>query len=280
MNYIEASDKYFWHRYTDSYSIAFSRIPEVKEILEFGIFRGNSISWLRNDFPQARILGLDIESQKESWPVDQGIKYLQVDQDDRESLNTVFTQENRFYDLVIEDGSHLPLHQFNSLISTIPWMGKGSVYIIEDIHTCLTEMRSSRLIRPAMERVYLRNFRTLSALLSKFLLVPRTLSNRIFRPKRKVNILTILLHLERNNYLGTELSTQEVNDILKYGDIEKWELEKISQSVKRIEFVKRLGLPLSCYNCGSVTSLPSLLRCLCGRPLYQDDESMSVILTF
>jgi hypothetical protein len=280
MNYIEASDKYFWHRYTDSYSIAFSKLPEVREVLEFGIFKGNSISWLRNEFPKARILGLDIESQKESWPVDSGIKYLQVDQDDRESLDALFIQENRFYDLVIEDGSHLPLHQFNSLISTIPWMKKGSIYVIEDIHTCLTEMRSSRLIRPAMDRVYLRNYRTLSSLLSKFLLVPRTLFKKIFRPKKKVNVLTILLHLERSIYFGNELPAQEASDILKYGDIEKWELEIISQSIKRIEFVKRTGLPLSCYNCGSVTSLPSLLRCHCGRPLYQDDESMSVILTF
>ena len=72
------SDKFYWHRYGPVYSNVFERTSSPKVIVEFGVLEGASVRWLANRFPNARIFGLDILDQQESWPVDERITYLKV----------------------------------------------------------------------------------------------------------------------------------------------------------------------------------------------------------
>ena len=280
MNFLSASDKYFWHRYTDDYLKIMKAQKSTDHILEYGVFLGHSITWLKQEFPLARIVGMDIVDEKGSWPKDASIEYRKIDQGNREQLSETLAELGLFYDLIIEDGSHHPDHQLNSLICTLPWVREGSIYIVEDIHTCLTEFRKNRLISPAMKRVYLENLVQTSRMISRFLILPRKIQESFFRPVPNTNILSVLLFLERSIYLRADPDEQEVNRILAHGKLTKGEFQELKLRVKSIKFVKRTGLPLSCYDCGSEIFDLAILRCFCGRAIYQDDESMSAILTF
>jgi hypothetical protein len=70
----------YWHRYTDIYEEVFKSLGTVSEVLEFGVLEGNSIRWLAERFPEARILGLDILPQTKKWPQSRRIEYIQLDQ--------------------------------------------------------------------------------------------------------------------------------------------------------------------------------------------------------
>jgi hypothetical protein len=76
------------------------------------------------------------------------------------------------------------------------------------------------------------------------------------------------------------MDSNESKKIVEYLDLTKDENDLLLAKVRKITFVKRTGLPLSCYTCGSEIFKPELLQCICGRPIYPDDESMSAILHF
>ncbi len=130
-----ASDKHYWHRYTDTYEAAFAKLGEVTEILEFGVFRGDSITWLAERFPRARIVGVDIVPAAPDWPHADRIEYVQLDQGDRAALHTMFATLARRFDLIIEDGSHIPQHQASCLVEGLPHVPPGGLYVLEDSHT-------------------------------------------------------------------------------------------------------------------------------------------------
>ena len=50
-------------------------------------------------------------------------------------LRAVLAGLGMTFDLVIEDGSHHPIHQRNCLVETLPHVREGGLYILEDIHT-------------------------------------------------------------------------------------------------------------------------------------------------
>ena len=53
------SDKYFWHGFREVYA---RLLPEFIEgrVVEFGVFKGDSIRWLMEQYPMAEIIGADI----------------------------------------------------------------------------------------------------------------------------------------------------------------------------------------------------------------------------
>ena len=280
MHPLNETDKHFWHRYTDEYEKAILSIAEVKNVMEFGVFQGQSIRWLRTRFPKANIVGLDIVAQKSNWPVDDSIKYLTIDQENRADISALLSQVGNFYDFVIEDGSHRPTHQLNSLLATLPWMNIGSVYIVEDIHTCLTDFRNHKIIHPAIYRNYFEKYSIFSQLMNVCLLPFRRISKILNPPRPVVNILTLLLFVEKSLSTGRKIDSREIETIEEELKLPVNDIDSLLSRIKKITFVKRAGLPLSCYSCGSRIFRPELLQCMCGRPIYPDDESMSAILFF
>ena len=77
------SDKHYWHRYSWFYQRHFETLGSVSSILEYGVFKGDSIRWLRRVFPAADIVGVDILPQQPRWPTGPGISYVRADQGDR-----------------------------------------------------------------------------------------------------------------------------------------------------------------------------------------------------
>src|SRR6266487_3202135 len=127
------SDKVYWHQFDEFY---FNNIKiDPKNILEIGVAKGNSIRLLRDKYPCATIFGFDIIEQQNSWPVDDNIFYHRIDQGDIASFRGLMGRINKKFDLIIEDGSHDPLHQKTSLIECLEFINEGGIYVLEDLHT-------------------------------------------------------------------------------------------------------------------------------------------------
>lgn len=131
-NSLKSSDKFFWHGYIEFYE-QFFKNREFKNIAEIGVFKGNSIRWLLERFHQSKILAGDILSTQPEWPVNNRVQYVQMDQGNRQQVEDFFATQS--FDLIIDDGSHLPQHQVMSLIAGWDSLEKNGIYILEDIHT-------------------------------------------------------------------------------------------------------------------------------------------------
>jgi hypothetical protein len=60
---------------------------------------------------------------------------LTADQSDRPAIASLLKSVNRTFDLVIEDGSHMPKHQESCLAETFPLLRPGGMYVLEDLQT-------------------------------------------------------------------------------------------------------------------------------------------------
>ena len=138
-NLLKGSDKEYWHRYIPMYEEALNKLTNCNRILEFGVFKGDSIRWINNKYPNAEIYGCDILSVQPEWTIAENIKYYYVDQGKLETIKDVFASIGNKLDLIIEDGSHFPEHQRNCLIEGLKHMNKGGIFILEDLHTSLPD---------------------------------------------------------------------------------------------------------------------------------------------
>jgi hypothetical protein len=125
------------HHYSEFYDRWFSPIKDkVTDICEIGVWDGCSLKAFEEYFPNAQILGLDLDDK--SYLNSDRIKTLQLDQGNALQLNEVFkfiNLQNRQFDLILDDGSHNITHQqltFGKLFSLVK---PGGMYIIEDLGT-------------------------------------------------------------------------------------------------------------------------------------------------
>ena len=128
------SDKFYWHRYIDEYEWYFKDFYP-KNILEYGVLKGESIRYLHDRFPGADILGVDKDPVSIDCPRGGNIRYLEINQDNRDALKGL--NAGIIFDLIIDDGSHQPQHQANCLMEGMYSLSTNGIYIIEDIHTNL-----------------------------------------------------------------------------------------------------------------------------------------------
>lgn len=129
---ITQSDKFFWHGYVPFYE-QFFKNRDFKRIAEIGVFKGNSVRWLLERFPNSRITAGDILSPQPEWPQDSRVTYTQMDQGNTDDVDGFFKDQT--FDLIIDDGSHIPEHQVKSLVRGWDKLENQGIYILEDIHT-------------------------------------------------------------------------------------------------------------------------------------------------
>ncbi|HEY6363137.1 MAG TPA: class I SAM-dependent methyltransferase [Vicinamibacterales bacterium] len=238
------SDKSFWHRYLEFYEEAFSKLGQVSSILEFGVFKGDSIRWLAQRFPDARIVGCDIIPPQPSWPVSPRIGYATLDQGSLEQIRRLFQHLNIRFDLIIEDGSHQPVHQRNCLVESLACVRPGGIYVLEDLHTAhpqhplYRELGRSSVVGP-------------------------------------LHLLLALEHLQANGRVIDEPTLSRLT-----GDslFSREDVELVARRVASINLYRRATLPHRCYNCGSSDFDYGTLRCRCGADLYDEADSMSAVL--
>lgn len=238
------SDKHYWHRYTAFYERIFSRLSEVQNVLEFGVLHGDSIRWLRQRFPAATIVGADILPVHPGWPRDDRIIYRQVDQADRKAISGMLEELGTTFDLIIEDGSHIPEHQASCLILGFPRLRSGGVYMLEDIHTSHPQHSFS--------------------------------SNH---PRGTPNSLCVLLALQHLKETGQKLSPEVAQRLSRARFFSVEDIQYLAREIGDLELYKRTRLPLRCYACGSSQFDYAQYRCPCGAQIWEEADSMSFALT-
>ena len=245
MTLLHESDKSFWHGFVDFYEPFFAG-KQIETIAEIGIFKGNSIKWLLNRFPEALIYGADILPIQKEWPIDKRFLFKQLDQGNVELLQTYFAQNT--YDLIIEDGSHFPEHQAMALVEGFKKLNSNGLYILEDIHTSYRRYNSKK-IGPVE-----------------------------YCGPQKGNALTVLLALMHYQELGISIDESKANLISKDSLFTKDQVFDLSKNIKRINFYRRAKLPQKCYSCGSIDFNYSILKCNCGVEIFADADSMTFVI--
>lgn len=100
-------------------------------VLEIGVFKGGSLRMWRDFFPEASIVGIDIDPSR-LFSEDRINTFLC---NQHEPLELDKLLEQGIPDLVIDDGSHNWGDQMISFFHIFPKMSPGSIYIIEDLHS-------------------------------------------------------------------------------------------------------------------------------------------------
>ena len=84
------------------------------------------------------ILACDIDESSETYIKDiDAAKFFHVDASKEDSLIALKNEidSNGGADIIIDDASHQPAHQYISLINFSKCLNKGGIFIMEDLHT-------------------------------------------------------------------------------------------------------------------------------------------------
>lgn len=167
------SDKWGMHFYTPVYHRVLAHLRDRPiRLLEIGVggfdsitIGGASLAMWAEYFPLARITGIDIAEK--DLALDPRITVLRGSQDDAGFLRRVVAEHGPF-DVIIDDGSHMPHHVFASFDTLFPTLVDGGLYFIEDIQTAFWHawggdpetgsqtMQLARLILTAMQHAEIR----------------------------------------------------------------------------------------------------------------------------
>lgn len=264
---VQQSDKFFWHGYVDFYE---SRLPKNidGDIVEFGVFKGNSIRWLLERYPDARhIYGVDILPYQESWPVDKRVSYKQVDQNSEAQVQG-FLKTIPAPDLIIEDGSHIPAHQSRCLKHGMAALKPGGLYVLEDIQTSLPS-----------HPLYINEFSLLKQVyrgVRSGMSLTRLMAN-LRGPK--ATSLSLLLALEQVRRRGRDSLDPEGLDLLSGGGhFTREEIMHLDQQIAQVYVYKRATFPTACHSCGSTVFDYHSYRCKCGVGVLDLADSMAVVI--
>ncbi len=100
-------------------------------LLEMGVFKGDSLRLWQAYFPKARVCGIDIDVRPET----EGLRVFAGDQKDAAFLAAVVREAGPF-DVIIDDGSHMMADQIASLQYLFPHgLAADGLYIVEDLAT-------------------------------------------------------------------------------------------------------------------------------------------------
>ncbi|WP_119461877.1 class I SAM-dependent methyltransferase [Rhodospirillaceae bacterium SYSU D60014] len=117
------------HNYLPIYDRYFSPIrQDVRKVLEIGVQSGKSLRMWRDYFPNAEIYGLDLDPACKAVEEDR-IRIAIGDQSNPSDLAKLPTD----FDIIIDDGSHIPAHQINTFRYLFRHnMNERGVYAVED----------------------------------------------------------------------------------------------------------------------------------------------------
>lgn len=123
------------HNYTETYfSIFDSQRLSIKNFLEIGILDGSSLKMWKDFFPNAEIYGIDINPNCLKFE-DERVNIRIGSQDNASFLESSFLRNNIEFDHILDDGSHISVHQIKSFEYLFNnCLKSGGLYIIED--TC------------------------------------------------------------------------------------------------------------------------------------------------
>jgi len=128
--HLEAGDTV--HNYTPAYYEMFKdRREDVHNVLEIGVNYGCSLRMWRDFFPYAGVIGLD--TNETCLFSEERIRCFPADQYNERDLMDVMARAGCKFDLIVDDGSHVPDHQVFSAQVLLPFLAKDGYYVIEDL---------------------------------------------------------------------------------------------------------------------------------------------------
>jgi len=130
----KVSDK--WQLYLRVYEELFSgRRADACRLLEIGIQNGGSLALWAKYFPNAKhIVGCDIDPACKVLAYDDArIRIVSADANSPEAMRQLDSISDAF-DIVIDDGSHVPRDVIASFLNYFPRLSPGGVYVAEDLH--------------------------------------------------------------------------------------------------------------------------------------------------
>jgi hypothetical protein len=101
-------------------------------LLEIGIDRTESLKLWKGYFGKLNLHGLDIDEKKFQ---DEEVTLHRVDQSNDVELSLFVKNIGITFDIILDDGSHVPNHQMLTINKLWDLVKPGGIYIIEDIET-------------------------------------------------------------------------------------------------------------------------------------------------
>ena len=125
------------HGFSEFYEKHFSKLKDKKlKILEIGSYSGASAAAFVKYFPNSNIYCLDINLTKFIYQSNQifpfGIDITNYKMVEKFLKTIDFKKKISFFDIVIDDGSHILSHQLKSLNYFFKLVKKGGYYVVED----------------------------------------------------------------------------------------------------------------------------------------------------
>lgn len=130
----KGTTKYPCHGFSDVYDdfLNYKRF-DIKKVLEIGIDDGFSLRMWRDFFPNATIYGMDVQARQlfSEHRIVTRLGNQAIDND----LNNLIKDVGGDFDLIIDDGGHVPTHQQITLGYLFKFLKNKGIYIVEDLHT-------------------------------------------------------------------------------------------------------------------------------------------------
>ena len=159
------------HGYLQVYDPLFMSLDSISNVLEIGVYNGDSLRLLQNYFPNSNIYGFDLTPPRDHHYNDR-FKVLLGNQEDRDDLNHIFNSIDGDLDLIIDDGGHTMKQQQTSFGFLFRHLKNGGVYIIEDLHTSRYGLSSEYINKDDLITTLdmLQNFKNTSNIISNHML--------------------------------------------------------------------------------------------------------------
>lgn len=159
------------HGFLQVYDPLFMSLDSISNVLEIGVYNGDSLRLLQNYFPNSNIYGLDLSLPKDHHYNDR-FKVLIGNQEDRDDLKHTLNSIDGDLDLIIDDGGHTMKQQQISFGYLFKHLKKGGVYILEDLHTSRYGLNSGYITKDdlitTLDMLY--NFNNTSNIISNHML--------------------------------------------------------------------------------------------------------------
>ena len=130
------SDKATHHQYDRLYSPLFAPMRHKPiNILEIGVEDGHSMASWADYFnhPATNITGLAYNNKLKEHLSDRRMSVVYGSQNDPTVQQRLAKKGN--FSVIIDDGSHVPSHQWNTFVALWPVVAPHGLYIVEDIET-------------------------------------------------------------------------------------------------------------------------------------------------
>jgi len=127
------------HSYCKFYEMFFGSLRlEMPNVLEIGIDKGDSLKMWASYFQAGMIHGIDIREDYEylsKWAKEYNsyIKTHKVDHSNRSDLVLFGDRFDQYFDIIIEDGSHMSADSILTFETLFPHLKPGGFYCIEDM---------------------------------------------------------------------------------------------------------------------------------------------------